>query len=65
MQKAQEDELKVEKIKADIMEDSKILTDLNPKIEEFKGSIKKVEAKILESGGMEYKKMKDELEKAS
>lgn len=36
MQKADEDEERVEKIKLDISEDSQILTDLHPQIEEFK-----------------------------
>lgn len=38
------------------------LSDLHPRIEEMKMKIKEVEARIIESGGVEYKKKKEEVE---
>lgn len=62
LEKATEDEGKIEKIKSDIDKDSDNLTEINPKIEEYKKKIKAVENKIVESGGEEYKKMKEQAE---
>jgi len=36
-----------------------MLTDLNPEIEQLKQQIRAIDARILDAGGDEYKKMKD------
>ncbi|CDW77228.1 structural maintenance of chromosomes protein [Stylonychia lemnae] len=61
--KADEDEIRVENIQKEISEDSQVLSDINPLIEECKMKIKQVEAMIIESGGVDYKKKKDDVER--
>ena len=63
MQKANEDEERVVRIRSDISEDAETLTKMNPDIEDIRHKIKQVEAKIVESGGIDYKKKKEEVER--
>ena len=62
MDKALEDEQRIEKIKSDIERDSQKLAQISPDMEALKMKIREYEAKIVESGGSEYKQKKEELD---
>jgi uncharacterized coiled-coil DUF342 family protein len=55
-ERAAEGERTIERLRDEIESDSNKLGELNPRIETFKNEIKEIEAKILESGGPEYKR---------
>lgn len=55
--------MRIKEIIEEIDQDSNRLTEINPRIEELKQQIRKVEGTILEAGGQDYRNKKDELER--
>ena len=62
--KAEEDERRIEQIRQEISSDAQALTELSPEMEALRQRIREVDARILDAGGDDYKRMKEQVEKA-
>ena len=56
---------KIEQYRTEMAQNSDTLTDLNPKCEELKQQLDQKQAQIMEVGGQEYRRLKEELDQAT